>query len=61
MITEIFEFPTEYGVFRDALNLEDDHTYSAEEIAAMKQERLANWIAFNTAPPPIITPEEIVE
>jgi len=61
MITEIFEFPTEYGVFRDSLNLEDDHTYSAEEIAAMKQKRLDNWIAYITAPPPITTPEETFE
>ena len=60
MITEIFEFDTEYGVFRDALHLEDDHTYTPEEVAAMKQERLDNWIAFITAPPPPPTPEDTV-
>ena len=54
-----FEFDTEYGIYRDALHLEDDHTYLEEEITAMKQERLDNWIAFITAPPPIeILPPE---
>lgn len=60
MITEIFEFPTEYGVFRDALHLEDDHAYSEDELNAMKQERLDNWIAFITAPPPPPSPEDTV-
>jgi hypothetical protein len=60
MITEIFEFDTEYGVFRDALHLQDEHTYTSEEIAAMKQERLDNFIAFVTAPPPPPTPEDTI-
>ena len=46
-----FEFQTEYGVFRDALHLPDDHTFTDEEIQAMKQQRVDNWIAVITAPP----------
>ena len=45
-----FEFQTEHGVFRDALHLADDHTFTDEEIHAMKQERVDNWIAVVTAP-----------
>ena len=46
-----FEFDTPHGVFRDALHLPDDHTFSDEEIEAMKQQRVDNWIAIVTAPP----------
>jgi hypothetical protein len=44
----IFEFDTPYGVFRDALYLPDDHTFTDEEIQAMKQERVDNWISAVT-------------
>ena len=46
-----FEFDTPHGVFRDALHLPDDHTFTDEEIQAMKQQRVDNWIAVVTAPP----------
>jgi hypothetical protein len=46
-----FEFQTEYGLFRDALHLADDHTFTDEEIQAMKQERVNNWILTITTPP----------
>jgi hypothetical protein len=46
-----FEFDTPHGVFRDALHLADDHTFTDEEIQAMKQQRVDNWIAVVTAPP----------
>ena len=46
----IFEFQTEYGVFRDALHLPDDHGFTDAEIDAMKQERLDNWIAIVKPP-----------
>jgi hypothetical protein len=39
-----FTFDTEYGVFSDAISLPDDHTFTDDEIEAMKQERLTNWI-----------------
>jgi hypothetical protein len=54
-----FEFDTPHGVFRDALHLADDHTFTDEEIQAMKQQRVDNWIAVVTAPPAEeITPTE---
>lgn len=46
-----FEFDTQYGVFRDALHLPDDHTFSNEEIEQMKIQRRDNWIAVVSAPP----------
>jgi hypothetical protein len=46
-----FEFKTQYGTFSDALNFEDDAIPSESDIEAMKQQRLANWIAIITAPP----------
>jgi hypothetical protein len=47
-----FSFDTQYGKFCDALHLPDDHTFTEVEIDAMKQQRLDNWIAVITAPPP---------
>jgi hypothetical protein len=52
-----FEFDTPHGLFRDALHLPDDHTFTDEEIQAMKQQRVDNWIAVVTAPPV----EEVIE
>lgn len=46
-----FEFQTEHGLFRDALNLPDDHGLTDAQIEALKQERVDNWIAIVTAPP----------
>lgn len=51
MIKIDFEYQTQYGVFRDALHLPEDHTFSDADIEAMKQERVNNWLA-------IITPQE---
>lgn len=50
MIKIDFEFSTEYGTFRDALFLPDDHTFSDVDIEAMKQQRLNSWVAVITAP-----------
>jgi hypothetical protein len=52
-----FEFTTPHGLFRDALHLPDDHTFTDEEIQAMKQQRVDNWIAVVTAPPA----EEVID
>jgi hypothetical protein len=57
MIQIIFEFDTQYGVFRDALHLPEDHGLSDAQLAVMKQERVDNWIAAITAPP---SEEEVV-
>jgi len=45
-----FTFDTSYGTFCDAIVLPDDHTLTDDEIEAMKQQRLNNWIAVVTAP-----------
>jgi hypothetical protein len=52
-----FDFTTAHGIFRDALHLPDDHTLTNDEIQAMKQQRVDNWIAVVTAPPV----EEVIE
>jgi hypothetical protein len=51
MIKIDFEFETQYGVFRDALYLPEDHDLSQEQIDAMKQERLDNWLFIVENPP----------
>ena len=53
-----FEFDTPHGVFRDALHLPDNHTFTDAEIQAMKQQRVDNWIAVVTAPP--VEPDTVV-
>jgi hypothetical protein len=53
-----FEFTTPYGKFRDALHLPDNHGLSQEQIAAMQQERLANWL-FAVENPPEPEPETV--
>lgn len=52
MIKIDFEKTDGTYTLRDALHLEDDHTFSEEEIEAMKQARFDNWIAILTAPAP---------
>ena len=44
-----FEFQTIHGMYRDALHLADDHTFTEDEIQSMKQQRLDTWFAFLTA------------
>ena len=41
-----FTFDTRFGSFSDALYLDDDHSFTDSEVEAMKQERLANWLAI---------------
>ena len=55
-----FEFDTAHGLFRDALHLPDDHTFTDDEIQAMKQQRVDNWIAVVTAPAEEVPPVEEV-
>lgn len=45
MIKIDFELESDYGVFRDAIYLPEDHTMTDAEIEAMKQQRLDNWLA----------------
>jgi hypothetical protein len=46
-----FTFETKHGVYRDALYLDDDHSFTEQEIEVMKQERVDNWIAVIESPP----------
>lgn len=46
---------------RDAIHLPDDHTYSEEEVEAMKQARFDNWITIITAVPEETSVEEVTE
>lgn len=52
-----FEFTTPYGKFRDALHLPDNHGLGQEQISAMQQERLDNWLFAVENPP---EPETVV-
>ena len=45
-----FEYATDYGVFRDAITLPDNHSYTDDELEAMKVSRRDKWIAVVTAP-----------
>jgi hypothetical protein len=51
MIKIDFEFDSTYGVFRDALHLPEDHTFTEAEIESMKQQRFDNWWAIVNPPP----------
>ena len=46
-----FEFTTQYGVFRDALYLEESHGFSDADIDSLKQERLDRWLGIIENPP----------
>jgi hypothetical protein len=59
MVKIDFEFDSQYGVFRDALHLPEDHGLSDDEIQALKQQRFDNWIAIVTAPPVDAPSEEL--
>ena len=54
IIRIIFEKQTDFGMFRDALYLPADHGYSEEEIEAMKQVRVDNWISVISNPSSVI-------
>lgn len=51
MIKIDFEYNTKYGMFRDALYLPEDHTFTEADIESMKEQRRDNWIAIVSAPP----------
>lgn len=50
MITIDFQFDSEYGTFKDALVLPDDHGFTDTQLNEMKQTRLDNWITVITTP-----------
>lgn len=45
------EFPTPHGVYRDAIHLPDDHTFTESEIQLMKEKRVDDWLAVVNAVP----------
>lgn len=57
MVKIDFEFDSQYGVFRDALHLPDDHGLSDDEVQALKQQRFDNWLAI-VNPSPVESPPE---
>lgn len=56
MVKIDFAFDTKHGIFRDALHLPEDHTFTEAEIQTMKEQRRDNWIAVVESPP-VSTPE----
>lgn len=45
-----FTIETPYGTYSDALYLKDDHGLTEDQIEALKQERVSNWIAIFSSP-----------
>ncbi len=55
MVKIDFAFDTPYGVFRDALWLEENHGLTDEQIDALQAERLSNWLdVIANSPAPAI-------
>jgi len=50
MITIDFQFDSDYGAFKDALVLPEDHGFTDAQLDEMKQARFDNWIAIITTP-----------
>ena len=61
MIKIDFERKTAHGVYRDAIVLADDHTFSHADIEAMMQQRVDNWVALMDNPPQPEPEPEYVE
>lgn len=60
MIAITFEAETPFGPFKDTLHFEERAVISDAEIAALKRQRVENWIAVITAPPAIEEPAETI-
>lgn len=58
-----FSFETEFGLFSDAIVLSDEEmaTITQEQVDAMKQTRLDNWLAVVNAPAVEEVPTDVVE
>lgn len=53
-----FELTQKGYTLRDALHLDDDHTYTNEEIEAIKQARFDKWYTIITTPVENPNPQE---
>lgn len=51
MVKIDFEVSTKHGIYRDAITLPDDHTFTPEEITEIKNQRVDNWVAYMDNPP----------
>lgn len=49
MITLYYERETKFGVFRDSLVLPEDHGMSEDQLEALRQNRVNEWIESITA------------
>lgn len=49
MIKYEIECETQHGTYRDALYLPEGHSFTSEQIEAMKQERVDNWVDLITS------------
>jgi hypothetical protein len=56
-----FSYETQYGIFSDALNLSDDHSFSDEEIEIMKEQRRDNWVSYIDSTQVEVVEEPVVE
>lgn len=61
MVKIDFERTTRHGVFRDAITLPDDHNLTQDQIDAMMQQRVDNWVAYMDNPPQPEPEPEYVE
>ena len=56
-----FEITKDQYTLKDALVLPDDHTFTDEELEAMKQVRFDNWYKIVTTPSDDSNPETPVQ
>ena len=55
-----FEFNTKYGIYKDALNLSDDHTFTEDEVLQMQQARVDRWV-YNIENPVVVVDTPVEE
>lgn len=56
-----FEMSRDGLVFKDAIHLPDNHSFTTEQIEAMKAERFERWYEYVTNPPEEVVAEAVVE
>ena len=56
-----FSYETQYGIFSDALNLPDDHTFTDQELETMKEQRRDNWVSYINSTQVEVVEEPVAE
>ena len=56
-----FSYETQYGIFSDALNLPDDHTFTDQELETMKEQRRDNWVSYINSTQVEVAEEPVTE